>query len=122
MSKKKYVIVGTGGRAEFFYGALVTVYNETSELAAFCDVNQTRMNFANHMLTDKYGYHEVPTYKAEDFDLMIEETRPDFVLVTTIDRTHHKYIIRAMEQGGEFSSEKPITMYEQKGRRIFETT
>ncbi|KWX74761.1 Gfo/Idh/MocA family protein [Paenibacillus jilunlii] len=121
MSKKKYVIVGTGGRAEFFYGALVTVYNETSELVAICDVNQTRMNFANRMLTDKYGYHEVPTYKAENFDLMIEETRPDFVLVTTIDRTHHKYIIRAMELGCDVISEKPMTIDEEKCQQIFDT-
>ncbi|MEK3688318.1 MULTISPECIES: Gfo/Idh/MocA family protein [unclassified Paenibacillus] len=120
MSKKKYVIVGTGGRAEFFYGALVTVYNETSELVAICDVNQTRMNFANHMLTDKYGYHEVPTYKAEDFDRMIAETKPDYVLVTTIDRTHHKYIIRAMELGCDVISEKPMTIDEEKCQEIFD--
>ncbi|MNO36625.1 putative oxidoreductase YteT precursor [compost metagenome] len=120
MSKKKYVIVGTGGRAEFFYGALVTVYNETSELVAFCDVNQTRMNFANHMLTEKYGYHEIPTYKAEDFDRMIAETRPDFVLVTTIDRTHHKYIIRAMELDCDVISEKPMTIDEEKCQQIFD--
>ncbi|AIQ38818.1 Gfo/Idh/MocA family oxidoreductase [Paenibacillus sp. FSL R7-0297] len=120
MSKKKYVIVGTGGRAEFFYGALVTVYNETSELVAICDVNQTRMNFANQMLTDKYGYHEVPTYKAENFDRMIAETKPDYVLVTTIDRTHHKYIIRAMELGCDVISEKPMTIDEEKCQEIFD--
>ncbi len=67
MSKKKYALVGTGGRAEFFYGALVTAYSETSELVAFCDVNQTRMNFANHMLTDKFGYHKVPTLQGREF-------------------------------------------------------
>lgn len=120
LSKKKYVIVGTGGRAEFFYGALVTVYNETSELVAICDVNQTRMNFANQMLTDKYGYHEVPTYKAENFDRMIAETKPDYVLVTTIDRTHHKYIIRAMELGCDVISEKPMTIDEEKCQEIFD--
>ncbi|WP_019914245.1 Gfo/Idh/MocA family oxidoreductase [Paenibacillus sp. HW567] len=120
MSKKKYAIVGTGGRAEFYYGELVTAYKETSELVALCDVNQTRMNYANQRLTDKYSYHEVPTYTAGDFDRMIAETKPDFVLVTTIDRTHHKYIIRAMELGCDVISEKPMTIDEEKCRDIFE--
>ena len=51
--RKKYVLVGTGGRAEFFYGALAKHYLETAELTAFCDINQTRMDYANHLLADK---------------------------------------------------------------------
>ncbi len=51
---------------------------------------------------------------------MIEETRPDFVLVTTIDRTHHKYIIRAMELGCNVISEKPMTIDEEKCQQIFD--
>lgn len=120
MSKKKYVIVGTGGRAEFFYSELITTYKETSELVAICDVNQTRMNYANQLLVDKYNYHAVATYKAEDFDRMIEEHKPDFVLVCTIDRTHHKYIIRAMELGCDVISEKPMTTDEEKCKEIFD--
>ncbi|MDQ0091136.1 putative dehydrogenase [Paenibacillus anaericanus] len=120
MSKKKYVIVGTGGRAEFFYSELITTYKETSELVAICDVNQTRMNYANQLLVDKYNYLAVATYKAEDFDRMIEEHKPDFVLVCTIDRTHHKYIIRAMELGCDVISEKPMTTDEEKCKEIFD--
>src|SRR5690606_22633031 len=56
MFKKKYVLVGSGGRAEFFYGALASEYSETSELLAFCDINQTRMDYANKMLEEKYNY------------------------------------------------------------------
>ncbi|RUT44610.1 Gfo/Idh/MocA family oxidoreductase [Paenibacillus anaericanus] len=120
MSKKKYVIVGTGGRAEFFYSELITTYKETSELVAICDVNQTRMNYANQLLVDKYNYHAIATYKAEDFDRMIEEHKPDFVLVCTIDRTHHKYIILAMELGCDVISEKPMTTDEEKCKEIFD--
>jgi len=47
MEKKRYAQVGTGGRARFFYRAIVMDYSDTSELVAFCDVNQTRMDFAN---------------------------------------------------------------------------
>jgi len=120
LSKKKYVIVGIGGRAEFFYSELVTTFKETSELVAICDVNQTRMNYANKLLQEKYHYHEVLTYKADNFDRMIEVTKPDFVIVCSIDRTHHKYIIRAMELGCDVISEKPMTIDEEKCQDIFD--
>lgn len=120
MGKKRYAIVGAGGRAEFFYSALATAYRETAELVAVCDVNQTRMNYANELLRDKYDYSPVPTYKAEHFDLMIRERKPDVVLVCTIDRTHHKYIIRAMELGCDVITEKPMTVDAEKCRDIFD--
>ena len=50
---KKYVLIGTGGRAEFFYGAMVEDYRETCELVAFCDVNQTRMDYSNQLIRRK---------------------------------------------------------------------
>ncbi len=118
--KKKYVLVGSGGRAEFFYSAIATAYNETSELLAFCDTNQTRMNYANRQLVDKYGYHKVNTYKAEQFEEMIKRERPDAVIVTSVDRTHHTYIIRAMELGCDVVTEKPMTVDEVKCQEILD--
>jgi predicted dehydrogenase len=120
VSKKRYVLVGTGGRAQFFYSSVVTDFKETSELAAFCDTNQTRMDYANKLLEKEYGYHQIPTYKAEDFEKMIEEIKPDVVIVTTIDRTHHTYIIRAMELGCDVITEKPMTVDEEKCQEIID--
>jgi len=118
--KKKYVLVGSGGRAEFFYSAIATTFNETSELLAFCDTNQTRMNYANRQLVNKYGYHEVKTYKTEQFEEMIKQERPDAVIVTSVDRTHHTYIIRAMELGCDVVTEKPMTVDENKCQDILD--
>ncbi|MUT67187.1 Gfo/Idh/MocA family protein [Paenibacillus sp. NEAU-GSW1] len=118
--KKKYVLVGSGGRAEFFYSAIATDFRETSELLAFCDINQTRMNYANKRLTDKYNYHAVNTYKSEQFDQMIEIEKPDTVIVTSVDRTHHTYIIRAMELGCDVITEKPMTVDEKKCQEIID--
>ncbi|TXK72772.1 Gfo/Idh/MocA family protein [Paenibacillus sp. N3.4] len=119
--KKRYAIVGTGGRAEFFYGAMVTDFKETSELVAICDINQTRMDFTNRLLVDKYDYHAVPTYKADQFENMIKTEKPDFVIVTSVDRTHHTYIIKAMELGCDVISEKPMTVDEEKCQEILDT-
>jgi predicted dehydrogenase len=121
MKKKRYAIIGTGGRAEMFYAALATDFRETSELVALCDLNQTRMNYANEQLTSKYGYQALPTYKANEFERMIEQEKPDTIIVTTIDRTHHTYIIRAMHAGCDVISEKPMTVDEEKCQEIIDT-
>lgn len=120
-NKKRYVQIGVGGRARFFYEAIVSDFKETSELVAFCDVNQTRMDYANKTIHEVYGMDKVPTYKASQFDQMIHDMKPDAVIVTTIDRTHHTYIIRAMELGCDVISEKPMTTDEVKAQEILDT-
>ncbi|SDD13418.1 Oxidoreductase family, C-terminal alpha/beta domain [Terribacillus halophilus] len=117
---KKYVLVGTGGRAEFYYGAMARDFKDTCTLAAFCDINQTRMGYANQLLEEKYQHPAIPTYHAADFDLMIQKEKPDIVIVTTIDRTHHSYIIRALELGCDVITEKPMTTDEVKCQEILD--
>lgn len=120
-NKKRYVQIGVGGRARFFYESIVSDFKDTSELVAFCDVNQTRMDYANKTISEVYGMKPVPTYKASEFDRMIKEMKPDMVIVTTVDRTHHTYIIRAMELGCDVISEKPMTTDEVKAQEILDT-
>jgi len=121
MAKKRYVQVGTGGRAQFFYLAIAKTFNETSELTAFCDINRTRLEYAKHRMIDQYGYKgDITLYGADEFDKMIEEQKPDCVIVTSIDRTHHRYIIRAMELGCDVISEKPMTMDADKCQEIID--
>ena len=119
--RKRYVIVGTGVRAYLYIKALVGKFKDVGELAGFCDVNQTRMNFHNQYIQEEDGHPPVPTYKAEDFDRMVHETRADIVIVCTIDRLHHKYIIRAMELGCDVISEKPMTVDAEKCQMIMDT-
>lgn len=119
-SKKRYTQVGLGDRAQFFYGAIAKTYHETSELVGFCDVNQTRMDYANSNL-EKAGAKKVPTYKHYEFDKMIAETKPDYVIVTSVDRTHDYYIIRAMELGCNVITEKPMTIDEKRAQAILDT-
>ena len=119
-NKKRFVQVGVGGRARFFYTALAGDFSETSEITAFCDINRTRLEFAQKTLVDDYGYPEVALYGADEFDKMIEEQKPDCVIVTSIDRTHHKYIIRAMELGCDVLSEKPMTTTAEKCQEILD--
>lgn len=121
MIKKRYVLVGTGGRSQFFYRAIVKEFKPFAELVAFCDINQTRMDYANRLLQEKYDHPSVRTYKSYEFDLMIKEEKPDIVIVTTLDRTHHTYIVRAMELGCDVITEKPMTIDEEKCQEILDT-
>ncbi|KAI1644481.1 NAD(P)-binding protein [Daldinia loculata] len=118
-SRKKYAIVGTGGRAIFFYTAIAKDYAKTSRIVGICDTNQTRMNFANANL-EAFGHGAVPTFPAADFERMIRETQPDEVIVTTIDRTHNIYIAKALDLGCNVVTEKPMTIDAPRCRAIID--
>ncbi len=120
MEKKKYAIVGVGGRSRMYYSAIATRHPETSELVAICDTNKTRMELTNELLVNVCKSTPVPMYAAEDFEKMILETKPDIVIVTSIDRTHHRYIIKAMEMGCDAITEKPMTMSADKCQQILD--
>ncbi|MCB8943728.1 MAG: Gfo/Idh/MocA family oxidoreductase [Ardenticatenaceae bacterium] len=117
--RKRYAIVGTGGRAGMFVNAVTNTYREVSELVALCDLSQTRMDWHNQKLADSLGMAPRPTYFADQFDQMITETKPDTVIVSTMDSTHHLYIVRAMELGCDVISEKPMTTDLDKLKAIY---
>lgn len=50
---KKYAPVGTGGRAGLYISAIGGQWKENARLVAFCDTNQTRMNYANQLLKNE---------------------------------------------------------------------
>lgn len=117
--RKRYALVGTGARAGMFVEALTTTYREVTELVALCDLSQTRMDWYNRKLKTTAGLAPRPTYHADQFDRMIAETRPDTVIVATIDSTHHLYITRAMALGCDVITEKPMTTDLEKLQAIF---
>lgn len=123
MKRKRYAIVGTGGRADMYIAAIATTYKDVAELVGFCDINPCRMAYYNNELQTKaYGCHgAVPTYAPQDFDRMIAETKPDTVIVTVPDRLHHVYGCRAMVLGCDVISEKPMTTDFKKCQEIIDT-
>lgn len=120
MARKRFVQVGIGGRARMFYQAIAGEFKESSELVAFCDINRTRMEYACSILERDFNYPAPTLYGADEFEKMIEIEKPDVVIVTSIDRTHHRYIVKAMEMGCDVISEKPMTMDENKCKQILE--
>jgi predicted dehydrogenase len=119
--RKRYALVGTGARAGMFVDAITTTYRDTAELVAFCDQSQTRMDWYNGRLQQERGLEPLPTYLAGQFEQMIADSKPNVVIVTTVDATHHVYITRAMELGCDVISEKPMTTDLPKLQAIFDT-
>jgi predicted dehydrogenase len=116
-SKKRYAIVGTGSRSYMYQEAILATFSDTCEMAGYCDVNRGRLLQAQRY-AKSLNKPEPPIYDAAEFDRMISETRPDIVIVTTVDGFHHQYIIRAMQLGCDVITEKPLTTTEEKCRGI----
>lgn len=118
--RKRYAVVGLGGRSGIYSHAILTTYADRAELAAFCDLNHTRMDFYNRKFADELGAPPAPTYTPDRFEEMIRERGINVVIVTSIDRTHHHYIIRAMEAGCDVICEKPMTIDAAKCQAILD--
>lgn len=119
--RKRYAIVGTGGRSSMYSHALLGRFKETGQLVALCDINPVRMAYYNKQFGEKFGARPLPQYTPDQFDAMVRENKIDTVIVTSIDRTHHRYICRAMELGCDVISEKPMTIDPEKCQQVLDT-
>lgn len=104
-----YAVVGTGGRVGMFIDPLVRDYHAHTRLAAFCDLSQVRMDFHKRRLLQTYGTDGIATYPADQFDQMLQEQKPDVVIVCTVDSAHGDYILRSVRHGCDVICEKPVT-------------
>ncbi len=112
--KMRVAIVGTGGRGTGMWGRNIKeTYSEQVEFVGLCDINPGRVKFAK-----KYIGVSCPTFT--NFEEMMTQTKPDTLIVTTVDATHHEFIIKGMEMGADIISEKPMTTDEQKCQAILD--
>lgn len=99
-----------------YTNAVAGPYTESCVLVGFCDPNPGRLEMARGRLPE--GYPDVGLYTEGEFDRMIEDTKPETVVVTSKDSTHHKYIVRAMALGCDVICEKPLTTDAEKAQAI----
>ncbi|MBI5689516.1 MAG: Gfo/Idh/MocA family oxidoreductase [Verrucomicrobia bacterium] len=118
--RRRYAIVGLGSRRELYQDGIEKVHARWAQLVGVCDVNLGRVELARAR-SARNGAPVPPGYLAGDFDRMLREQRPEVVIVTTVDATHHDYLIRAMEAGCDVITEKPMTTDAERCRRILET-
>lgn len=110
----RVVIAGTGHRGTGTWGReLLEQLGHRVQIVGLFDINRKRLEAGRRLIGT-----EAPIYT--DFDRMVRETKPDYVIVTTKDSTHHQYIIRAMELGHDVITEKPMTTDEVKCQAILD--
>lgn len=113
-AKLKIVLVGTGVRGTSFWGKrLVDQYSDILEFVGLCDINPGRLAYAK-----EYMGVSCPTFG--DFEEMVSTTKPDLVIVTTKDSTHHEFIIKGLDMGCDVLTEKPLTTDEDKCQAILD--
>ena len=112
--KLRVALVGTGVRGISFWGKrLVQKYSDILEFVGLSDINPGRLQFGKeHMGVT------CPTFA--DFDQMLAQTKPDLLIVTTKDSTHHEFIIKGLDFGCDVLTEKPLTTDEVKCQAILD--
>ena len=113
-ARRRYAIVGTGERATSMWGRdLVERYKDVLEFVGLCDINPKRVAVARELI----GV-DCPTYS--NFEEMMDKSRPDLLMVTTVDGFHRDYIVKGLERGVDVMTEKPMTTDEEKCQDILD--
>ena len=80
-NKMKLAMVGTGVRGSGLWGReLLKNFGEMVEFVGLCDHNPGRLNYVKQTMG-------VSCPAFTNFDQMLSQTKPDYVIVTTVDST-----------------------------------
>jgi predicted dehydrogenase len=90
------------------------------EFVGLCDNNPGRVEVGKQLIGAN-----CPTYAdfknpMSAFEKMVQETKPELLIVTTVDSTHSDYIVRGMDLGMNVLTEKPMTTDEVKVQQILD--
>ncbi|MHB9055586.1 MAG: Gfo/Idh/MocA family protein [Paludibacteraceae bacterium] len=114
IKKIRVALVGTGHRGTGMWGnSVVRDYSDYVEFVGLCDINPGRVETGKQLIGVT-----CPTYT--DFDKMMLETKPEVLLVMTVDATHDYFICRGMEFGADIICEKPMATDEKKIQAIID--
>lgn len=115
---KRYAVCGVSNRAiKMFIEPMVHTFAETCELVGLLDKDERRHHICKKVMPE---VEHVPTYRAESFERMIRETRPDVILVAGRDDTHAHYVVAALEHDLDVVVEKPMATTAKDCRTILE--
>ncbi len=112
--KRRLALVGTGIRGNSFWGkSIIENYPDLVEFVGLCDINPGRLAYARSYIGVK-----CPIFT--DFDEMMATTKPDLLMVTTVDSTHNEFIVKGLKMGVDVLTEKPLTTDEKKCQGILD--
>lgn len=115
MSRKRYALCGASARGYMAYAntlATDSVIREKAELVGVFDINPGRARY----ISEHCG--GVPSFT--DIDEMMRVTKPDCVIIATVDAYHAEYAIRTLAMGVDVFCEKPMAVTAESIRAILE--
>ncbi|MFC0210874.1 Gfo/Idh/MocA family protein [Paenibacillus chartarius] len=106
MARKRYVICGVSTRANgMFIKPMLETFGQHCEIVGLLDADPGRFANCFKKFPSLAG---TPVYAPDQFERMIQETKPDAVIVAGVDYTHAEYIVKGLEHGLDVISEKPM--------------
>jgi len=112
--KIRLALVGTGARGSSLWGReIIKTFSDVTEFVGLSDINPGRLDYVKKLM-------KVTCPVFSDFEKMLRETKPDYVIVTTVDSTHDEFIVKALDMGMNVITEKPMTTDEVKCKRILD--
>ena len=94
-ARKRYAIVGTGGRSSMYSHALLGRFKEVGELVALCDINPVRMAYYNAQFAEKFGAAAPVAHEIFSDDLLRRANELSFGVaqLPTFDLGNAGYVI-----------------------------
>ncbi len=90
-------------------------YSDCSEVVGILEPDPVRVK----AFFENFGIAGIPVYSLEQgVDRMIEETKPDVLLVAGPDFTHHEYILAGLRHNLRVISEKPVVINSQQMQEV----
>ena len=103
---KRYAVCGVSARAiGMFIKPMVERFYHNSQLVGLLDIDPRRFEVCKEKIPQTQN---VATYLPEQFEQMIEEQKPDVLVVVGVDRTHARYIVGGLEHDLDVITEKPM--------------
>lgn len=114
--RKRYVLCGASARGYVLYArALMGSLKGSGELVGIFDSNGMRAEYVRDQVDPA---RQMPVFT--DFDAMLRQTKPDCVIIATMDSSHHTYTTRALDAGCDVICEKPMTVTAGQAKNILE--
>lgn len=115
---KRYAIVGISNRGiNSYIQPMVKTFANHLKIVAMLDADAGRFDVARKQVPQ---LHDVPTFMPDAFDRMIEQTKPDAVIVTTRDNLHEHYVLAALKRNVNVIVEKPVTSDCAQAQRVLD--
>ncbi|WP_100407903.1 Gfo/Idh/MocA family protein [Bacillus solitudinis] len=116
--KKRYAICGVSGRAlGLFAESIITTFSQSCEIVALLDRDPVRFELFGTRFPE-HGH--VKTYGESEFDLMVNEAKPDVIITAGRDDSHARYILAALRRDLDVITEKPMVTTAEDSRKVLE--